>query len=131
MKTVTRILMVFLVLGFMSFTWMKSSQSLTVKPGIYASCFFNTCTDAKQTEIGAKLTLNKDNTFTYFDNFNRYRIVDVQGTWSQENGVVTLKGYTSKYPISDKWKLDESNNRNLKSRKGLEWRTIHRVVGCN
>lgn len=129
MKTATRLLAILLVLGCMSFKWEKTTEKAAVKSGIYGSCF---CigSEFNDRKTGVKLTINEDHTFAYFDNTNPAKVLDIQGTWTQENGKITLKDDSSPYKFHHVWKVDAGNNKCLKSHRALEWRRLCRIADC-
>lgn len=130
MKTGTRILLALLVLGSMSFKWEKGTEKKSlVKSGIYGTCL---CigSELNDRKSGVRLTLNEDNTFTYFDNMSGDKVIDIKGNWTQEDGKITLKDYTSPRRIHTIWKVDANNDKCLKSHRAMEWRRLCRIADC-
>lgn len=116
MKTLRNILILIFAFGLFSFKHPNS----TVKVGTYGIC--NNTGNVK-----VELTLNKDNTFTYYNNSNPRNIVEVKGNWVQKNNQINLINFNSAAKIPSKWIIDK-NNLCIKSRKGLEF---SRICKCN
>jgi hypothetical protein len=130
MKTAIRIVVILLVFGSMSFKLEKGAkQKSAVKSGVYGTCL---CigSELNDTKSGVRLTLNDDNTFAYFDNMSGKPVIDIKGTWTQENGKITLADYNSPHKIHTIWKVDAENNNCLKSHRALEWRRLCRIADC-
>jgi len=72
-----------------------------------------------------QLVLNADGTFHLLDRTDPSKPVDASGTWTMKNNTVRLAGYTSEFPINDKWRTS-GNAACISSRRGLEWTRLCR-----
>jgi len=121
MKVAKTILASLVLLTAISF---KDKNPRIVKTGTYGVC---NCSESK-TKV--ELTLNPDNTFTYHDNSNPKKIIDLKGAWVLEGETIKLKEHKADFRIHDKWILDE-NGKCLRSRKGLEFTRLCHIKDCN
>ena len=126
MKTL-KVLMLVAILG-LSMSFINSSKKISFKSGVFGS---NSC-DCMSEEIRVKMQLNfkEDNTFTYFDNFNPKRVVDVSGKWEMKGNAIVLSDYSSDYKMPDKWVLN-TEGKCIKTRLGLAWYRLCSLKECN
>lgn len=109
----------------MSFTSDSNNSANVLKMGTYGVCSCNSA----ELNFRIELTFLEDNTFSYFDNSDPKRIIDITGNWTIDKNTVLLKDFKSDFPIHDKWLVDD-NGLCLKSRKGLEFERICNVSAC-
>lgn len=100
---------------FVSMSFVFPQKELILKYGTYGYCKNCGSLNAK-----IELKINKDNTFSYFDNSDSKKIVDINGTWVRANNTIFLKEYKSSFKIHNKWRIQE-NGFCLKSRNNLEF----------
>ncbi len=103
------------------------TKKLNPKTGTYGVC---NCGGVNENSVRVELTINEDNTFSYFDNSNPSKKIDTKGTWTIDNNAVILKDQDPGTSIQTKWAIDE-NEKCLKSRKGLSSTRLCHLKSCN
>jgi hypothetical protein len=118
--------------------------TLLLIPALFS--FRNSSADEKSTPVSAafgicscqntgggafkfEVRLNADYTFSYFDNSNPKKPVDIVGTYIRKGNRLFLKTEKQESGFHDKWKLDE-NDECIHSRKGMEWSRLCNLISC-
>jgi len=126
MRKALSILALLIALTMMSFKGNHPVKKLNLKTGAYGVC---SCENTNDNVTRVELIINEDNTFSYFDNTNSSKIIDIKGSWALNDNTIILKGYKSDSSINNKWAIDK-NEKCLKSRKGLEWTRLCHIKSC-
>jgi len=123
MKQTSTLVAVMLLISSYAFTPVHSSEIAPSVAGKYGVCAL---TEAESKACSVELTLNTDNTFTYFDHSDEANKIDVSGKWTLQEGDVVLTDYPAGVKIHRIWKTDKDTPC-LKSRKGTTFYRLCRI----
>ena len=70
-----------------------------------------------------ELTINKDQTFSFIDNSNPNKQINVSGKWEQKGRYIVLENDEYAHSFHQKWRVVK-NGEVAKSRKGMTFYTI-------
>ena len=122
-----KLLLPALALLFLTLSSLANKKANPFTPGTYgvSDCIGT----ASATEPMIELTFNADNTFTYVDNTDPDKKLNLNGNWENKKGKILLTNYKCDWAIHHTWTVDD-NQKCIKSRCGLNWLRICLVKGC-
>ncbi|UPT67297.1 MAG: hypothetical protein M0D57_00955 [Sphingobacteriales bacterium JAD_PAG50586_3] len=127
MKTSKLILLAICAISVVALSgYKKAPRKATFTYGSYGVC---DCEGAGSKEIMVRLTVNEDFTFSYINNADPAKKVDITGKWVWDGDKVFLKEHNSPYPIHDRWAIDK-NSSCIKSRLVMNYTRLCKLQPC-